>query len=93
MLYPVKANRRLVGSLDDMDKKQFCYKENCEFVETGWLTVYKVCRTCKTEVSDFLYEQKTEQQKLQKRLKEEQDKKKKDSEPGLFEFLDYYGGD
>lgn len=89
MFYLESVKAHLDGNLKNMSKKEFCYKESCEFVDTGWLTIYKVCKTCKLEVSESLCERKIEEKQLQK-LREEQ--KKKDEEDGrstIFEFLDF----
>jgi len=57
--------------------KNYCYKESCEFVQTGFHTEqYMVCRVCKEEVTESLCQRKKEEQeaerKRQERIKQRQ---------------------
>ena len=74
--------------------KTFCYSNICNIVETGFrLDVYYVCKECKQEV-DKNFKERMDRYHEEERLKEEErQKRKRDSEPYLFEFLDFPGGD
>lgn len=38
-----------------MDKRIYCYKSDCEIVQTGFhIQQFLVCRTCKREVAESL---------------------------------------
>jgi ATP-dependent protease Clp ATPase subunit len=65
------------------DKKKYCYKSSCEFVQTGFhLEQYFVCRECKEEVSDTLRERKTEEKEAErKRLEREAAKREEEEDP------------
>lgn len=65
------------------EKKKYCYKSECSFVETGFrLDFFTVCTVCHEEVSDTLRERKTEEQEAErKRLEREAKKREEDEDP------------
>jgi hypothetical protein len=68
------------------DKKKYCYKSSCNFVQTGFhIEQYFVCRECREEVSDSLRERKTEEKKAeQERLAREAAKQEEEEEQKEF---------
>ena len=46
--------------------KQYCYQNDCEIVLTGLNTNYPVCRKCRQEVSDNIYQDYLNKQKRKK---------------------------
>ena len=51
--------------------KNYCYKDCCEFVQTGFhMEQYMVCRVCKEEVTQSLCDRKKEEQEAERKRQE-----------------------
>jgi hypothetical protein len=66
--------------------KSYCYRDSCEFVQTGFQwNDWVVCRVCKEEVTEALCKRKTEEQerarKIEQRNKELRDSDSSDEDP------------
>lgn len=57
-----------------MSVRTNCYRTTeCDIVMTGWLTQYPVCRTCKLEVNDRMYQEFLQRQKDKEKKKDEEE--------------------
>ena len=54
------------------DLKNYCWDDkSCEVVVTGWLSTYYVCRTCKIEVTEKMYQDYLDRKKRQKKKEDD----------------------
>jgi len=72
--------------------KNYCYRDVCNFVQTGFhLEQYMVCTKCKEEVTEALCTRKREEQEAErKRLEREKRRREQDEEDDqkdLWQFL------
>lgn len=71
--------------------KNYCYKDSCKFVQTGFhLEQYMVCTTCKDEVTQSLCDRKKEEQEADRKRLERQKRRREedeDEQKDLWQFL------
>ena len=63
--------------------KTWCYKKDCDIVETGFQyrhNFFYVCKTCKEETSQQMFENHQEKIKEQERLRLLEEEKQKEAE-------------